>query len=100
MRSGRGTSTRMAMSRLRRGCEVLAMRRLAMRRLAMGRLAIRRTAVGLSVVAIMACGRGTSRDSTPRPARFDFGQTATSQEIQAWDIDVRADGRGLPDDSG
>ena len=32
--------------------------------------------------------------------RFGFGHPATEQEIQAWDIDVRPDGKGLPSGSG
>jgi cytochrome c len=35
-------------------------------------------------------------DSLKRPAKFGFGRTATTQEIAAWDIDVRPDGKGLP----
>jgi mono/diheme cytochrome c family protein len=35
-------------------------------------------------------------DSTKWPAKFGFGRTATAQEIIAWDIDVRPDGKGLP----
>jgi S-disulfanyl-L-cysteine oxidoreductase SoxD len=31
---------------------------------------------------------------------FGFGRPATTDEIRAWDTDVRADGRGLPTDSG
>ena len=31
---------------------------------------------------------------------FDFGRSATPEEIKLWDIDVRPDGRGLPDGSG
>jgi cytochrome c len=35
------------------------------------------------------------------PARaFDFGRAAKPEEIKAWDIDVRPDGKGLPDGSG
>jgi cytochrome c len=35
------------------------------------------------------------------PARaFDFGRPAKPEEIKAWDIDVRPDGKGLPDGSG
>jgi cytochrome c len=30
----------------------------------------------------------------------DFGRPASPEEIKAWDIDVRPDGRGLPDGSG
>jgi cytochrome c len=31
---------------------------------------------------------------------FDFGRAASSDEIKLWDIDVRPDGKGLPDGSG
>lgn len=32
--------------------------------------------------------------------RFGFGRAATPEEITGWDIDVRPDGKGLPDGSG
>jgi S-disulfanyl-L-cysteine oxidoreductase SoxD len=31
---------------------------------------------------------------------YDFGRTPTAQEIEMWDIDVRPDGKGLPEGSG
>ena len=31
---------------------------------------------------------------------YDFGRSATPEEIKLWDIDVRPDGKGLPDGSG
>ena len=31
---------------------------------------------------------------------YDFGRTATPEEIKPWDIDVRPDGKGLPEGSG
>ena len=31
---------------------------------------------------------------------YDFGRTATPEEIKLWDIDVRPDGKGLPEGSG
>lgn len=31
---------------------------------------------------------------------YDFGRPATPEEIELWDIDVRPDGKGLPDGSG
>ena len=34
------------------------------------------------------------------PDRFGFGRPATSQQIAAWDIDVRPDGSGLPPGAG
>lgn len=37
-----------------------------------------------------------STDSLKRPAKFGFGRPATAQEIAAWNIDIRPDGKGLP----
>jgi S-disulfanyl-L-cysteine oxidoreductase SoxD len=37
--------------------------------------------------------------TAPVPA-FDFGRPATPEEIKLWDIDVRPDGKGLPDGDG
>jgi S-disulfanyl-L-cysteine oxidoreductase SoxD len=34
------------------------------------------------------------------PARFGFGRPATAEEIAAWDIAVRPDGKGLPPGQG
>ncbi len=31
---------------------------------------------------------------------YEFGRTATPEEMKPWDIDVRPDGKGLPDGSG
>jgi S-disulfanyl-L-cysteine oxidoreductase SoxD len=31
---------------------------------------------------------------------YDFGRRATPDEVKLWDIDVRADGKGLPEGSG
>ncbi len=39
-------------------------------------------------------------DSLKRPAKFGFGRPATAQQIAAWDIDVRPDGKGLPPGQG
>ena len=39
---------------------------------------------------LVACG------TTAAPLRFGFGKPATTDEIAAWDIDVRPDGTGLP----
>jgi mono/diheme cytochrome c family protein len=33
-------------------------------------------------------------------AAYDFGRPATPAEIKLWDIDVRSDGKGLPEGSG
>jgi mono/diheme cytochrome c family protein len=40
------------------------------------------------------------RDTTGWPKSFGFGRTASTLEIDAWDIDVRPDGKGLPAGSG
>lgn len=37
---------------------------------------------------------------TPSAQAFEFGRQATREEIKAWDIDVRPDGKGLPDGGG
>ncbi|MBP6020650.1 MAG: cytochrome c [Burkholderiaceae bacterium] len=47
------------------------------------------------IVATIAVGSLTS------PAfAYDFGRAPTPQEIKLWDIDVRPDGKGLPEGSG
>ncbi len=44
---------------------------------------------------------GTRPDYSPDwPVSFGIGTTATIEEINAWDIDVAADGSGLPDGKG
>lgn len=40
------------------------------------------------------------QESGGGPARFGFGRPASSEEIRAWDIDVRPDGTGLPPGGG
>lgn len=40
------------------------------------------------------------RGQTPTPAPFGFGRPAPAMLIAAWNIDVRADGTGLPAGSG
>lgn len=47
-----------------------------------------------ALVALTAC-----TPTTPRQ-RLGLGQTATPEQIRGWDIDVRADGAGLPAGSG
>jgi S-disulfanyl-L-cysteine oxidoreductase SoxD len=58
-------------------------------------------ALVLVALGALACGRAVP---TPPPAaraanaarRYGFGHAATPQQIAAWDIDVRPDGKGLP----
>ena len=54
-------------------------------------------------------GGASGQQDTPRPgqdatdgwpARFEFGHAPSENEIAAWDIDVRPDGKGLPPGSG
>lgn len=60
---------------------------------------------GLLWIASAAFVGGTSQrekaialltDTVPWPATFGLGRAPTAAEIKAWDIDVSADGRGLP----
>jgi cytochrome c len=37
---------------------------------------------------------------TSHALAYDFGRSTTPDEIKVWDIDVRPDGKGLPDGSG
>jgi len=57
-------------------------------------------AVGVAawLVALMALAQPLDAAS-PSP-RYGFGRPATPQEIAGWDIDVRPDGRGLPEGRG
>jgi cytochrome c len=49
---------------------------------------------GLSATAVVA------DDSDEKSIVYGFGTPATSEEIAAWDIDVRPDGKGLPPGKG
>jgi S-disulfanyl-L-cysteine oxidoreductase SoxD len=42
----------------------------------------------------------STQDASGWPARFEFGRTASQEEIAKVDIDVRPDGRGLPPGQG
>ncbi|MDQ0638423.1 mono/diheme cytochrome c family protein [Pedobacter sp. W3I1] len=52
--------------------------------------------MSLKTAFIPVQGKLPLTDSLKRPTKFGFGRTATAQEIAAWDIDVRPDGKGLP----
>jgi S-disulfanyl-L-cysteine oxidoreductase SoxD len=74
--------------------------------------------LGAAVLALAACAPGPKREPSPAPTRsappsaaasaggsadplrFGFGRPATPREIEAWDIDVRPDGTGLPPGQG
>jgi cytochrome c len=49
----------------------------------------------LIILGVIAAGVLTSQ-----ALAFDFGRPATPDEIKLWDIDVRPDGKGLPEGSG
>jgi S-disulfanyl-L-cysteine oxidoreductase SoxD len=56
----------------------------------------------LVVLTVIGCGRPSSNGSRAASLseRFGLGSTATGDAIDRWNTDVRADGSGLPDDSG
>ena len=49
---------------------------------------------------LLASGAIAAAAITPRAHAYDFGWPAAPDEIELWDIDVRPDGKGLPDGSG
>jgi len=55
-----------------------------------------RSALLFAAIAAAAAAPTQAAD----PARLAIGRTATKAEIAGWDIDVRADGHGLPEGSG
>ncbi len=57
--------------------------------------AVRSTVIGLSTVWLLATAAGAAAQPA-ESARFGFGRPATETEIAALDIDVGADGAGLP----
>jgi cytochrome c len=50
---------------------------------------------GGDAVSQCSCTKHSSSASA-----VDFGRPATAEEIKAWDIDVRPDGKGLPNGNG
>jgi cytochrome c len=61
-----------------------------------------RSAAGslLAFALVAAQAVGAASTGAQKPQRFGFGQPATAEQIAAWDIDVRPDGRGLPEGKG
>lgn len=57
-----------------------------------------RPTLARAALALAALLLAASLDAAP--PTFGFGRPATPQEIAGWDIDVRPDGRGLPDGKG
>jgi mono/diheme cytochrome c family protein len=72
------------------------------------RIALPFVFICFALFAVMAFGDGGARssellplaDTTKWPKSFGFGHTPTAQEIAAWDIAVRPDGKGLPKGQG
>ncbi|MEO8485829.1 MAG: c-type cytochrome [Betaproteobacteria bacterium] len=61
----------------------------------------RRRALALASLGAMLVLATAPDAASPAPTvRYGFGRVATPQEIAGWDIDVRPDGRGLPDGRG
>ena len=58
------------------------------------------TYIVLSYIALAACNSGSQSLKEEWPSSFRLGRRATPAEIAAWDIDVRPDGKGLPDGQG
>ena len=56
-----------------------------------------RTALAIACASLAAASFAlhAATAAAPKP-RFGFGKPASAQEIAAWDIDVRPDGKGLP----
>ena len=59
------------------------------------RLASRTAGLALAAVLPM-CAFAVVQAKGPEVSRYGFGKPATPEEIAAWDIDVRPDGKGLP----
>ncbi|RYF05564.1 MAG: cytochrome c [Oxalobacteraceae bacterium] len=61
---------------------------------------------GAAAVALLACAPAAPRheagprSGAPEAPRLGLGQTPGSDQIRGWDIDVRADGAGLPPGAG
>lgn len=52
------------------------------------------------LIAVMLPDSTFADESDDEPIVYGFGSPATPEEIAAWDIDVRPDGKGLPAGSG
>ena len=53
-----------------------------------------------TALAMLLIQTSVHADDPPGPVGHGLGRAATAQEIAGWDIDVRADGEGLPPGSG
>ena len=83
-----------------------ATRTLSRRAMKMKRIRCTRTALTLAVsllvssAAELAAAQSGAEGDTEIPSSFGFGRTASPDRIAEWDMDVMADGTGLPQGSG
>jgi cytochrome c5 len=55
--------------------------------------------MGAAFMLLLSAGLGAAEPAKPA-GYYGYGQSASAQQIAAWDIDVRPDGQGLPSGSG
>lgn len=53
-----------------------------------------------ALLLVLTCGWSVGGFAANAPGYFNYGKAATAAEIAGWDIDIRADGQGLPEGSG
>jgi cytochrome c len=60
------------------------------------------TTIALTTISVFAAvpGMALADQEQGAPAVYGFGTPSTAEEIAAWDIDVRPDGKGLPSGRG
>jgi cytochrome c len=61
-------------------------------------MSMRKTALAAAASGLLFCSCVTQQES--RVGGYGLGKPATQQEMAGWNIDVRADGTGLPSGSG
>jgi S-disulfanyl-L-cysteine oxidoreductase SoxD len=59
-----------------------------------------RAAAGLAVILAAGLSLAQAQQTPAAPKKIGLGRIAHPDEVKAWDIDVRPDGRGLPDGKG
>jgi S-disulfanyl-L-cysteine oxidoreductase SoxD len=62
--------------------------------------ALRRWAVAALALTALALVVGASGDALAQLPTYGFGRTPTAAEVEAWDLTIPFDGRGLPPGSG
>jgi cytochrome c len=61
---------------------------------------LNKNAGSISLLLLFACIGPLTAYADEYPETFGFGKSATAEEIAAWDIDVKPDGKALPPGSG